>query len=140
MTYSSATDYFHEVADLDQQHLHEQLNSVDDKDDAKRKYLSCSAFKALVPRFVSQKYDNGPFKLICDDFRPGNILANNRQDLKIVGVIDWEWAYAGPYQLLFSPPRWLLLKRPDDWDAKDEHFVPDRYMEYFQIFVRALEE
>ncbi|KAL5331602.1 hypothetical protein ACEPPN_001136 [Leptodophora sp. 'Broadleaf-Isolate-01'] len=61
------------------------------------------------------------------------MLVNNRRDLKIVGVIDWEWAYAGSYQLLFSPPRWLLLKRPDAWGGKDKNSMPDR-------FVRALEE
>jgi hypothetical protein len=139
-TYSSAMEYFHYVVKQDQQHLHEQPNSVDDKDDAKRKYIYCSIFKALLPRFVSQKYNKGPFKLVCDDFRPGNMLVNNRRDLKIVGVIDWEWAYAGPYQLFFSPPRWLLLKRPDAWGGKDKHSMPDRYMDCFEKFVRALEE
>ncbi|KAH6716202.1 hypothetical protein BKA61DRAFT_631645 [Leptodontidium sp. MPI-SDFR-AT-0119] len=114
-TYSLATEYFHSIAKQDQQHLCEQLNSVDDEDDAKRKYTYCSIFKALLPRF-----------LICDDFRPGNMLVNNRRDLKIVGVIDWEWAYAGSYQLLFSPPRWLLLKRPDAWGGKDKNSMPDR--------------
>jgi hypothetical protein len=94
----------------------------------------------LIPRFVSQEYDKGPFKLICDDFRPGNMLVNNRRDLKIVGVIDWEWSYAGPYQLLFSPPRWLLLIRPDAWRGENKHSMTSRYMDYFQRFMQALEE
>jgi aminoglycoside phosphotransferase (APT) family kinase protein len=59
----------------------------------------------MLPRFVSDKHNHGPFKLICDDFRFGNILVNNATDLKIVAVVDWEWAYAAPYQMLYSPPR-----------------------------------
>lgn len=140
MTYPSVVEYFRYIAKQDRQHLYEQLNSIDDRDDAKLKYIYCSIFKALLPRFVSQKYNEGPFKLICDDFRPGNMLVNNRRDLKIIGVIDWEWAYAGPYQLLFSPPRWLLLKRPDTWDVEVKHSMSHRYVVCFERFLRALEE
>jgi hypothetical protein len=94
-----------------------------------------------LPRFVSDKHDHGPFKLICDDFRFGNILVNNVTDLKIVAVVDWEWAYAAPYQMLYSPPRWLLIKKPIRWDDEDSP-VPylSQYKSYFQKFVRILEE
>jgi hypothetical protein len=73
----------------------------------------------MLPRFVSDKHDHGPFKLTCDDFRFGNILVNNVTDLKIVAVVDWEWAYAAPYQMLYSPPRWLLIKKLIRWDDED---------------------
>ena len=46
----------------------------------------------------------------------------------------------GPIKLLFSPPRWLLLKRPDAWGGKDKHSMLDRYMDHFERFVPALEE
>ncbi|KAL4807438.1 hypothetical protein BDV18DRAFT_167968 [Aspergillus unguis] len=117
--FSTTTSYFQAVADQDMQHLLGQPNSVDDMEDARRKYLHNKIFAAIVPRFVDSKHDNGPFKLYCDDFRFGNILVNNAQDLKIVAVLDWEWAYAAPFQMLYSPPRWLLLKKPFDWDAED---------------------
>lgn len=68
-TYSLATEYFHSIAKQDQQHLCEQLNSVDDEDDAKRKYTYCSIFKALLPRFVSQKY-NGAIQAYLRRFPP----------------------------------------------------------------------
>ncbi|EAW15264.1 phosphotransferase family protein [Aspergillus clavatus NRRL 1] len=115
-TFSSATSYFQDVAEQDMQHLRAQPNSVDDMEDARRKYLHNKIFKAIVPHFVDSKYDHGPFRLICDDFRLGNLLVNNAQDLKIVAVLDWEWAYAAPFQMLYSSPRWLLLKKPFDWD------------------------
>ncbi|KAJ5638943.1 uncharacterized protein N7484_006805, partial [Penicillium longicatenatum] len=118
-TFSSATGYFQYVAKQDMHHLWDQPNSVDDVEDARRKYLHNKIFTALVPRFVDNKYDHGPFKLICDDFRFGNMLVNNAWDLKIVAVLDWEWAYTAPFQMLYSPPRWLLLKRPFDWEDED---------------------
>lgn len=90
----------------------------------------------MIPRFVSDKYDHVPFKLICDDFRFGNILVNNAQDLKIVAVLDWEWSYAAPYQMLFSPPRWLLIKKPYDWTAEDL----SRYKVLLKKFVKILEK
>lgn len=135
-TFSSATSYFQYVAKQDMQHLCEQPNSVDDMEDARRKYLHTKIFTALVPRFVDNKYDHGPFKLICDDFRFGNMLVNNAQDLKIVAVLDWEWAYTAPFQMLYSPPRWLLLKRPFDWEDKDA----SRYNSLLKIFTNVLEE
>lgn len=118
------------------QHLLGQPNSVDDVEDARRKYLHNKIFTAIVPHFVPSKHDDGPFKLICDDFRFGNILVNNAQELKIVAVLDWEWAYAAPFEMLYSPPRWLLLKKPLDWDDADVV----KYNSLLKIFIRMLEE
>ncbi len=46
----------------------------------------------------------GPFKLLCDDLGPANMLVNNEQELKIVGVIDIERSYVDPAQLATVPP------------------------------------
>jgi hypothetical protein len=141
-TFSSATEYFHHIAEQDLQHLHEQPNDIDDVDDARRKYLHCSIFKAIIPHFVSPKHDHGPFKLNCDDLRFGNILVNNAKDLKIVAILDWEWTYAAPYQMLCSPPRWLLIKKPIDWVVRDPPLESyfSQYKSYFEKFVKILEE
>jgi hypothetical protein len=88
-----------------------------------------------VPYFISKKYNSGPFKLICDDFRPGNILINE-DTLEILAVVDWEWTYAGPYQFLFSPPSWLILEDPTSWTTSGEI----RYQKKFQIFLKSLED
>ncbi|CAD0055637.1 unnamed protein product, partial [Aureobasidium pullulans] len=45
--------------------------------------------KNLVPHFVSDQFDSGPLKLICDDLRPGSVLVNE-DTLQINGIIDWE--------------------------------------------------
>ncbi|CEL03531.1 hypothetical protein ASPCAL04685 [Aspergillus calidoustus] len=134
-TFSSATSYFQDVAEQDMQRLLGQPNSVDNREDARRKYLHNKIFTVIIPRFVDSKYDDGPFKLICDDFRFGNILVNSAQDLNIVAVLDWEWAYAAPFRMLYSPPGWLLLKKPFDWDGD-----VSKYNSLLRMFVNVLEE
>ncbi|OBT61997.1 hypothetical protein VE03_08291 [Pseudogymnoascus sp. 23342-1-I1] len=141
-TFSSATEYFHNVANQDLRHLLKQPNSIDNIEDARSKYTHCGIFKAITSHFVSDQYDRGPFKLVCDDMRFGNMLVNNVKDLKIVAVLDWEWAYAAPYQMLYSPPRWLIIKKPIHWDAEDRPQIPylSQYKSQFQKFVQILEE
>jgi hypothetical protein len=123
------------VAQQNITHLREQRNSVDDANDARCKYILRQRLKALTPYFVPKDYDSKSFKLLCDDFRPGNILIN-KDALKIVAVIDWEWTYAAPYQFLFSPPSWLILANPTSWTNRSEAL----YKAKFSIFLKSLEE
>lgn len=67
----------------------------------------------LVPSFIDYKHNEGPYKLVCDDLRPGNILVD--RNLKITAICDWEWSYAAPYQQFYTAPRWLMLKAPEYW-------------------------
>ncbi len=133
--FRTATEYFDSLVQQNATHLREQRNSVDDADDARCKYLLRQRVKSLAPYFVSENYDHGPFKLICDDFRPGNILVKE-DTLEIVAVVDWEWTYAGPYQFLFSPPPWLILENPTSWTTSGEA----RYQKKFLMFLKSLEE
>ncbi|KAI0102836.1 kinase-like domain-containing protein [Nemania sp. FL0031] len=136
-TFSSTTDYFSHIAGNDWRHLREQLNSVDDEDDARQKYLYWTVLDVLIPRFVISKYDKGPFKLICDDFGPANMIVNSAEDLTIVAVIDWEWSYAGPLQLFWSPPRWLLMQTPNTWSESDERLA--EYNRYLDMYLQILQ-
>lgn len=115
------------------------MNSVDGEHDARQKYVYWSVLDTLIPRFVVPDLDNGPFKLICNDFGLANMIVNNAEDLTIVAVIDWEWSYAGPLQLFWSPPRWLLMQTPNTWSEFDErHTEYNRYLDmYLQIFGEA---
>lgn len=92
----------------------------------------------MISHFISLKYDKGPFKLICDDFGPANMIVNNTDDLKIIAVIDWEWSYAGPSQLFWSPPRWLLIQSPNIWSVADGRLT--RYNNYLEMYLQVLEE
>jgi len=80
----------------------------------------------------------GPFKLICDDFGPSNVIVNNAKDLQIVAVVDLEWSYVGPAQLLATAPWWLLQEWPHNWsDSADRRA---RFLEHLDTFKRVLEE
>lgn len=117
------------------EHLNKQRNSIDDAEDARRKYILRQRVKELVPHFVSKKFDAGPFKPYCEDIRPGNVLIDENT-LQITGVIDWEWTYAAPYQFLFSPPPWLVVGDPIAWTTRCEEL----YKERFPLFIRALQD
>lgn len=106
------------------------------------KYTSLSILESLIPRFVDTAYKNGPFKLICDDFGPANMIVKSEKDLTIVGVVDLEWVYAGPAQLFGLAPWWLLHDRPvnEEWDFKDGNppEATKRYFSCLNIFKEAL--
>ena len=95
--------------------------------------------KAVIPRFTTDKYDQTGFRLICDDFRYGNMIVNNAKELKIIAVIDWEWAYAAPCQMFCSPPRWLLIRNPIFWAAPDGPEF-ERYKACLEIFLDELKQ
>lgn len=94
--------------------------------------------KSLVARYVLSNEDTGPFKLICDDLQPTNMIVNNEKDLKIIAVLDWEWSYTAPAQLVSSVPSWLLIQSPNAWSSIDERV--DRFNELLRLYSRILAE
>ncbi|KAI9847355.1 MAG: hypothetical protein M1837_002543 [Sclerophora amabilis] len=139
-TFSTVTEYMYELDRQDRHHLEKQRNSVEDAEDARRKFVTRRIFQDLIPRFVNPEYDRGPFKLHCDDFRPGNMLIDD--DFKIVGVVDWEFTYAAPFQFMYSPPRWLILTKPDKWYdyAEQGGDLFDDFKSKLELYLRVLEE
>ncbi|KAH6722439.1 hypothetical protein BKA61DRAFT_640057 [Leptodontidium sp. MPI-SDFR-AT-0119] len=120
--FSTTTEYF------------ESINRQDSGPyDAENKYISFKLLASPVPGYVNKKYDQGPFKLVCDDLGLGNLIVKSDDDLTIVGVVDLEWSYAGPAQLFASAPWWLLQDRPPPDCAA-------RYFKYLEIYKRVLEE
>ncbi|KAJ5728891.1 uncharacterized protein N7483_003399 [Penicillium malachiteum] len=108
-TYQTSVDYIGSLLDLQSTHLEQQQNSVYSSRDCREKYACRQLMKAIALNFIPPS-DCGPFKLFCDDLRPGNILVDD--SLRIVGVIDWEFSYAAPSQFAGSIPWWLILERP----------------------------
>ncbi|OAA53478.1 Protein kinase-like domain protein [Niveomyces insectorum RCEF 264] len=134
----STRTYMQHLVEQHWQQFAKQRNSVEDDESGKANYIFHHVLRSLVDRHVWPDYDAGPFKLICDDFGPGNMLVNNRQELKIVGVLDLEWSYQGPAQLLATVPWWLLQERPNVWDHTAA--LRDRFRRAAATFQRILAE
>ena len=127
--------------------MHTQRNSVDinDIEYGREAYVARHLFRNCVPTFVDDEHNEGPFKLVCDDFRPGNILVD--RNLKITAICDWEWTYAAPYQQFYSAPRWLLLKAPEEWRRNEPYDggagnddMPKSYRKKLDLFLKVMEE
>lgn len=111
--YDTSAEWYAAMADMHMAQLAFQHNdAVLDEDDVRDKYVARQLFRRLVSS--GQLHDCDPtFRLYSEDLRPSNVLID--QDLRVVGVIDWEFAYAAPPQFSFDPPWWLLLKSPEYW-------------------------
>jgi aminoglycoside phosphotransferase (APT) family kinase protein len=138
--FKSSLDYFESLSQLHIEHLFWQRNdAVESQVDCQRKYVARQLFQKLVSekKLSSSVYNNGPFKIWCDDLRPSNILLD--ENLQIVGVIDWEFAYAAPAEFSFAPPWWLLLEQPEYWPNGINEWT-NIYETRLQTFLKLMEE
>ncbi|CAI7661028.1 unnamed protein product [Penicillium manginii] len=88
--------------------------------------FSASSFRSLVKIFAEKLSvrDNGPFPLCHGDFGHNNMVFDDKYNL--LGVIDWEAAFAGPWEIFAEFPL-SLSTVPPDMDAAwnyDENGVP----------------
>jgi serine/threonine protein kinase len=72
--------------------------------------LEIFGLEDLKSRLSNYLDDHGPFVLTHTDLRPSNIIVD--ENLRIQGIIDWEWANTVPRQF-FLPPTWLAGLPPD---------------------------
>ncbi|KAF0634887.1 hypothetical protein FPSE5266_08300 [Fusarium pseudograminearum] len=113
-------------------------DAILDEDDARDKFVARLLFRQLVSegRLTSTVDDQQGTRLFLEDFRPSNILVD--KNLHIVGVIDWEYAYAAPTQFSDDPPWWLFLMKPDEWPGAYEPWM-NAYEPRLRTFLRVLE-
>ncbi|KAL3603001.1 hypothetical protein FPOAC2_07318 [Fusarium poae] len=105
--YNTSQDWYHAMANMHFIQLtFQQNNSVEDEDDAHDKYVARQLFRQLASeRYLdckSSQDQDTVFRLFSEDLRPSNVLID--KDLKVVGVIDWEFAYAAPAEFSSDPP------------------------------------
>lgn len=142
--FSTTREYFEYINAQDWQQLRRQPNSIAGPRSAKERYTALKVLESLIPGLINPLYDRGPFKLICDDLGPANMIVRSKDDLTTTGLVDLEWVYAGPAQLFGSAPWWLLLDRPvhEDWDFEGDEAptTTHRYFSCLSVFRRVLAE
>ncbi len=142
--FETTTEYFQHLHEQQWEQVDQQPNSVYGRYTAQAEYADSQVLKSMIPHFVEPDYDQGPFKLVCDDLGMPNVLFRSEEDLTPVGVVDWEWSYVGPAQLAGSAPWWLLQARAIDWDtAEDDETVDEatsRFLRNLEMYKSVLEE
>lgn len=78
-------------------------------------YWSAQSSKMAPDTLSPAPAGSGSFRLWGDDFRAGNMLLDESDD--VVAVIDWEFTYAAPTQFILDPPWWLLLDLAETWSS-----------------------
>lgn len=112
--FQSGAEYMVALAELHMVHLAAQRNdAIDGAEDCRVKYIARCLFRRLAREGRLSKFE-GSFRLFCDDLRPANVLASLD---RVAAAIDWEFTYAAPLELVYAPPCWLLLERPEYWES-----------------------
>ncbi|KAJ3533091.1 hypothetical protein NM208_g8141 [Fusarium decemcellulare] len=137
-TFGNADEWYTALADMHLAQLIFQHNDVvTSEDDCRNKYVARRIFRRLAKQgrlstfgFAEDSWStqsskiapstlspapsgSGSFHLWGDDFRPGNILLTESDD--ITALIDWEYTYIGPTQFILDPPWWLLIETAEMW-------------------------
>ncbi|KAK0391426.1 hypothetical protein NLU13_0926 [Sarocladium strictum] len=147
--YSTATEWYSALADMHLMQLVFQHNdAVEDEEDARDKYVARQLFRRLAAEGrlesdfdTNEDHQTGKeaaFRMFSEDLRPSNVLID--KELRVVGVIDWEFAYIAPSQFSFDPPWWLLLKAPDEWSDGGYISWMETYGPRLETFLLLLEE
>ncbi|KAJ5578690.1 uncharacterized protein N7459_007654 [Penicillium hispanicum] len=89
---------------------------------------SASSFKSLVGSSAGKLSvrDRGPFPICHGDFGHNNMIFDDNYQL--LGVIDWEAAFAGPWEISGEFPLTLSVIPPDmdaPWNYDDRGFPKD---------------
>jgi aminoglycoside phosphotransferase (APT) family kinase protein len=136
----STNDWYKTLAYMHAAQLAFQHNdAIEDENDVRDKYVARHLFRRLANEgdLAPALHDaQDGFMLFSEDFRPANVLLD--KNLRIVGVIDWEFAYAAPAQFSYDPPWWLLLEEPESWRGGYRDWM-EAYEPRLQTFLRVLE-
>ncbi|KAF4988158.1 hypothetical protein FGRMN_9926 [Fusarium graminum] len=137
-TYATADEWYTALAEMHIAQLIFQHNDlITSEDDCRNKYVSRQVFRRLAKEgrlstfgfaqdgwssqsskipsetLCSCPSNTDSFRLWGDDFRAGNILLNESDE--IAALIDWEFTYVAPTQFILDPPWWLLLETAEMW-------------------------
>ncbi|KAJ9130148.1 Phosphotransferase [Pleurostoma richardsiae] len=159
-TYRTADEWYLALAEMHIAQLVFQHNDlVATADDCRNKYVARQLFRRLAKQgrlssfgFAEDDWSaqsksqtsmlcpapssTTSFRLWCDDFRAGNILLDETDE--IAAFIDWEFTYIAPTQFALDPPWWLLLNAPEAWYSRIDDWTRT-YSVRLETWLRAME-
>ncbi|KAJ5114183.1 hypothetical protein N7456_002717 [Penicillium angulare] len=133
-TYQCVEPYILDLLQCHDNRLEHQPNAIHHTQDGQEQLAALIMMRALLSRFISREYRDGPFLLTLTDLHASNIFVD--EDWHITSLIDLEWACTFPIELK-TPPYWLT-GRPIDFLAPGEHL--DRFEEAVFEFIEIFEQ
>ncbi|KAL4930472.1 uncharacterized protein BDV17DRAFT_289701 [Aspergillus undulatus] len=154
-TFTSASEYFVDLATQKLQHLEDQRKQgLIDLADWKEKYIARCLFRRIAREISTEP---GPFRLYCEDFSPANICVlpdststststsnnsnrtspNTNADFSVSAVINWQTTYIAPNEFTTVAPWYLLFQSPEGWTQDLLHFQ-NEYTPHLDLFLRVL--
>lgn len=107
--YGTASMYMNSQFDIIRDQIHGTVADYDE-DDARNDLFALSNLEKCFRKLIDPELDSGPFVLSHCDLRHGNIVVDDRLNIK--GIIDWEFTAVIPIQLSL-PPSWATGCEPD---------------------------
>jgi len=97
-------------------------------------YILSNRFRVLVPFFIDERYNDGPFILSPFDWDSRDLFLGD--DDAICGVLDWDFARIGPLQSLFRYPPFMTK----DWMNGTKSKLMDNYRRLFRECLAELQD
>jgi hypothetical protein len=133
MTYSSADSYIPDLLAYQDARMEHQPNSILDRDDGVSQLSALVGLRALFPKLFNAHLSRGHFVMNFTDMHQSNIFVD--KDWNITRLIDLEFAYSCPVELVHVPP-WLTGRGVDQLHGPDE----ERFKLRYDDFVEAVAE
>jgi hypothetical protein len=131
--FASAIDFaFHQYHLLDEKYRLPAYNLSQEV--AQLEVFGLEDLKGRLFSYIDPLWNHGPFVLSHEDLRWPNFIVD--EDLRVRGIIDWEWSGTVPRQF-FLPPTWLA-GYPPDWVSEVGYRI--EYRVFFDVLKAATSE
>lgn len=133
-TFSSTEAYYSALLTCHDNRILYQANSLLSRSDGETQLSVLVAMRALLPRYATRRFREGPFFFTLIDVHPNNVFVD--ADWRIKSLIDLEWACVRPVEMLLAPV-WLTGRRVDMLPP-GKHL--DTYLAYLEEFFDAFDQ
>lgn len=133
--FDTASEYLEAWADAAKFYGLEHMKAACGEERGKLLEASILAFPSRLKKLAATipTRNHGPFPLIHPDFALWNVVVDD--DYKILGIIDWEFAHSGPWEMVHPPLCFMLTPAPlvpSSWYGEDGTPVDENLKERYE--------